>query len=252
MIYDNLKDVLKHTQDLGFIEKVKLIGTDNEDGLGITKVETLNENKSVVIYGELVNEISELHDEVIGLSRLPVLKGYLNYEPFMENKSGVSITMQKRGEGVAPTEISFTSSVGHAAQYRVIHQHTIEKALVIPEFTGIKPDITYKPTKQNVSDLQYFSGLLSKYSPTFNVVLEDGDLSLSIGSGPTDRSIIPFASDITGTFSPSWNWPLNEVLRILKLGVSEECVMRFSDDGLLILELNSGLGIYEYVMVAKV
>lgn len=246
MLQDNLRDILKHTHELGFIKIAKVYGENGE-----TKVESITENNAVILYGKLTNPIAELNDNTVGFSRMSILKGYTNFQPFMDKGSAIKIVTQSRSNDVVPAEISFKSSTGHHAHYRFMFKDAVDTVMKMPAFRGAQWDITYSPTQQNLTDLQYFSQILGGNEGSFSVVSENKELKLSIGSGPTDRSVIPFAEDVEGGISSSWNWPLSEVLSILKLSSTGTCTMYFSDAGALRISIDSGLGTYDYILPGR-
>ena len=247
MIYDSLKDVLKHTHGLGFLDTVKLVGTDK----GVT-VESLAEDRSVVLRGSLNNSINGLEDETIGLTRMSVLNGYINFSPFAEDDAEISIKSSERNGEEVPSELSFKSAEGHKASYRFMAREVVEENVQIPPFKGAEWDIVYKPTAKNLTDLAYFSNILGSYEPTFSIHVEEGNMSLAIGSSSSDRSLVPFATGIDAeSFNSGWKWPLTCVLSILKLGANADSTMYLSSVGALRIEIDSGLGTYEYILPAR-
>ena len=85
MLRDVLLDIVKHTHSLGFIQAVKLENTD--DG---TMVEAMDEERTVVLKGKLNKKLEEVPG-LIGMGRLSVLKGYLDYEGY--GKDGANICL---------------------------------------------------------------------------------------------------------------------------------------------------------------
>lgn len=248
MIYDNLKDVLKHTHSLGILEVAKLSGDEN----GVT-VESLDTDRTVVLYGSLKNPIPELAGKTLGLARMGVLNGYLNFAGFKPDAKGVATikTTERNGETV-PSEISFKSAENHSATYRFMSGDTVEEQIKMPKFKGAEWDIEYSPSKKNLQDLAYFANILGTYEPSFGVHIENGTMSLTIGSSSSDRSLVPFANGIDTKFQASWRWPLGKVLSILKLGdESSKTTMYFSNAGALKIQVDSGLGVYSYVLPAS-
>ena len=57
--------------------------------------------------------------------------------------------------------------------------------------------------------------------------------------------------DIDGSITKDWKWPLDIVLRILKLSETGQCVMSFNDQGLLQIIVDSGMAKYTYLLPAK-
>lgn len=245
---DNLKEVLKHTHGLGFLNMVKLTGEEDS-----TKVEAIADDKTVVFYGTLNGTLEGLDEGVIGLARLPVLNGYINFAPFKEVGSKIEITTQERNGKTVPAEMTFKSKDGHKAYYRFMSGEMAEDQIKVPKFRGAEWDITYSPTKKNLQDLNYFSNILSSYEANFAVNVDSkGQMNLSIGADGGDRSFVPFASGIETKFNNSWKWPLAQVLSILKLGDSAEATMKFSSQsGALQIDVKTGMGEYSYILPAK-
>lgn len=246
MLYDNLKDMVKHTYSLGFIEAIKISGSDTG-----TRIDAIANDKTVVMYGKLSDEIVELKDQVIGFSRMAVLKGMLEFPSFASDTSKITLVHQKRNGLEIPAEISFDSGSGHVANYRFMSREATEEQVKVPPFKGAIWNVTVTPTKKNLTDLAYFNSVLGSYEPTFDVVTANGNLQFNIGSSGSDRSTVPIATNITGSMSHVWSWPLVQVLSILKLGDASKCSMSFSDQGAMKIEIDSGVGQYQYILPAK-
>lgn len=245
MIKDSFKDILRHTHGLTFITDAKLTGEE-----GKTRVEAVAENRSVVMIGSLANSLEDLDGHTVGLHRMNVLNGYITGPMFDADDSVIGIVKQKRGEEDMPTEIKFNSKQGHKAFYRFMGEEAA-KEIQIPKFKGTEWNLEFEPTAQNIKDLTYFSGILGSYEPTFEVDFEDGNLSFNIGGGASDRTELPIASDLEGDLTESHHYPLAEVLSILKLSDSEKCTIRISNAGCLQITVESGVGTYDYVVLAK-
>ena len=113
MIKDIFKDILKHTHALGFVEMVKVSGTDTE-----TTISAMDQDKTVIIQGKLHNPISDFIDATIGLSRMTVIDGLLKFPGFDSDDATVSINKQERNGEDIPVEVEFKSAEGHNAKYR--------------------------------------------------------------------------------------------------------------------------------------
>lgn len=246
MKYDNFKDILKHTHGLGFLDTVRLRGVEDS-----TLVEAIAEDRSVVLYGKLNHKLEDFDGKTVGLARLGILAGCVNFPAFKEAGSSITVLTQERAGESTPSEIEFKSAAGHTANYRFMSEQAVTDKVKIPKFNGAKWDIVYKPTKKNLTDLSYFSGMLSSYEPTFSIILKGKKMSLSVGSAGGDRSLVPFSDDVSGTYISAWRWPLASVLSILKLSDGADVTMSVSAAGALKLEVTSGLGTYEYLLSAK-
>lgn len=240
MLLDALKDIVKHTHSLGFIEMVKVIGSSTE-----LKIETKDSDNTIIIYGDMYQPIGGI-ESTLGLSRLAVLKGIIG----MHTGSTVSITTETRGTDVLPTEVSFDGGGGFVSNYRFMSETMINEQIKVPPFKGATWDITLVPTKASITRLSENFGILGGFEKRFTVVVDKGTLKFNIGSGPTDRTTVPFATDVVGTLKHQWTYPLAQVLAILKLTESSTASMSFSDMGALKIDVDSGIGKYSYILPA--
>ena len=127
----------------------------------------------------------------------------------------------------------------------------INQQLKSIKFKGAEFDINIVPTAKNLKDLGYFNTILSSYEAMFSPSTDGTELYFNIGDGISDRAKVLVASDIEGVISKDWKWPLDVVLRILRLGNSGNCVLSINDQGLLQIKVDSGLGVYTYLLPAK-
>jgi hypothetical protein len=244
MLFSNLKEILKYTHGLGFIEVVKIEGS--EEG---TKVYGISNEKTVVLKGTLKTPMDELAGTTVGLGRMQILNGYLKFPAFVEDPSCVSVQYQDKEDVKVPVGLLFKTK--HEAKYRFMSDAVVKNTVHIPEMRDITWDISFAPNKNTLSDLRYFSQTLGSFESTFNVITERKELKLSIGSTTGDQSVIPFASDIVGNIPSNFSWPLNEVITILKLCNEENCIISFSSAGGMQICIDSGMGTYVYVLPAR-
>jgi len=245
MIKDSFKDIIKHTHGLSFISDVKLTGK-----AGKTKIGAIADDKSVVLYGELNNQIEDFEGHEVGLSRMAVLSGYLKFPMFDTADAKITIEKEERNGTEIPAEINFDSTKGHVAKYRFMGPDAAAE-LKIPSFNNPPWGIAIVPTEQNLSDLNYFGGILGGFEPNFEVVLENKTLKFRIGGGAGDRSVVPIAENVEGELKTVHRYPLMQVLSILKLSSNAQCAIQFSDVGAMMITIDSGLGIYDYIIPAK-
>ena len=132
MMRDVLLDIVKHTHSLGFIQAVKINGnTGNE-----TEIEAMDDDRSVVLKGKLHNPVSDFKG-TIGLGKLGVLSGYLNFEGYADTKGKIEVVKKTRnGEEIAE-ELKFTSPAGYNANYRFMVSQLIDEKLKTVKFKGV-------------------------------------------------------------------------------------------------------------------
>lgn len=244
-ILDSMKDVIKHTAGLGFLEMVKVIGSSTD-----AKIEAIDGDKSVIIFGSMYQPITGI-DTTVGLSRIAVLKGCIDFPGFASDKAKVDVVTEMRSGTMVPTEIQFSSGQGHTANYRFMSEAMINEQVKVPPFKGATWDVTVTPEKKRISDLSYWQGTLGGFEKRFTVTVDKGTLNFHVGSGPTDRTTVPFAENVTGSLKHQWSWPLAQVLSILKLSeTASTTTMNFSDMGALKIDIDSGIGRYSYILPA--
>jgi len=245
-IKDILKDVLKHTHGLGIFEMVKITGD-----LEKTVIETVDADKTVIFKGETLNPVPDFVDSTVGLSRMGVLQGYLSYPSFDSDDATVQVKFQERNGSNVPVEVEFNSDEGTDANYRFMLADVINQQLKSIKFKGAEFDINIVPTAKNLKDLGYFNTILSSYEAMFSPSTDGTELYFNIGDGISDRAKVLVSGSIEGVISKDWKWPLDVVLRILRLGNSGNCVLSINDQGLLQIKVDSGLGVYTYLLPAK-
>ena len=246
VIKDIFKDVLKHTHGLGIFEMVKITGA-----LDSTEIETVDADKTVIFKGQTHKPVVDFVDSTIGLSRMGVLQGYLQYPGFDDENAKVEVIKQDRNGDIIPTEIKFTSADGNDANYRFMLADVINQQLKSIKFKGADFDINIVPTQKNLKDLSYFNSVLGGYEANFAPKTDGTQLHFHIGDGVSDRTKILISNTIEGSITKDWRWPLDIVLKILRLSDSGNCVMSINDQGLLQIIVDSGIGTYTYLLPAR-
>lgn len=240
MLLDALKDIVKHTHSLGFIEMVKVVGSATD-----LKIETKDADNTVIIYGSMYQPVAGL-ESTIGLSRMALLKGTIA----IHDGSTVSIVSDTRNGVTSPVEITFDNSKEFISTYRLMSEAMVTEQVKVPAFKGASWDVTVSPTTAAINLFNSAFGIYGGYEKRFIVKVDKGTLKFEIGDGPTDRVTVPFATGVTGSLSHKWTYPLSQVLSILKLADTSTCSMSFSDAGALKIDIDSGIGKYSYILPA--
>jgi hypothetical protein len=245
-IKDTMKDILRHTHDLGIFEMVKIKGTAEA-----TEVETVDADKTVIFKGEMNNPVVDFVDATVGLSRMGVLKGYLQYPDFENETATVKVVTQERNGETVPTEVEFVSENGTDAHYRFMLADVINQQLKDIKFKGAEFDVNIEPSQKMMKDLTYFNTILAAYEANFMPKTEDGALYFHVGDGGSDRTKILIDNNVDGEINTEWKWSLDVVLKILRLGDNSNLVMSFNNQGLLQIKVDSGMGVYTYLLPAR-
>lgn len=240
-LLDAFRDIVKHTSSLGFIDMVKIVGTEED-----AKVESIDADKTVVIFGSMYQPIPDI-DTTVGLSRLGILKGFMD----LHSASSVTVVKETRSGQEIPTELRFDDGASSVASYRFMSESMVNEQIKVPPFKGAVWNVSVTPEKKCISNLAAYQGILGGFEKRFTVSTKNNTLLFSIGSGPTDRTSIPFAKDITGSLKSQWSYPLTQVLNILKLvDSSASATVNFSDMGALKIDIDSGISKFSYILPA--
>ena len=243
---DILLDIVKHTHSLGFIQAVKINGNDGSE----TLIEAMDDDRSVVLQGKLHNPVQDLKG-TIGLGKLGVLSGYLNFDGYSDASAKINVIKRTRNDQEVAEELEFNSPKGYSANYRFMVSQLIEEKLKTVRFKGVNWDLTIQPTQQNLKDLSYFAGVMGGVESTFIAKTDGTDLKFYIGDGSNDRVEIPFASNVGTELKKGWSWPLAQTLSILKLSDTSQASISFSEQGAMKIAIDSGIGMYDYILPAR-
>ena len=72
-----------------------------------------------------------------------------------------------------------------------------------------------------------------------------------IGGQGSDRTKVLIDNNVEGEITTEWNWPLDIVLKILRLGNSAMVDMSFNNQGLLQITVDSGMSKFTYLLPAR-
>ena len=243
---DILLDLVDHTAGLGFIENVKVTGTDSE-----TSFEAMDPDRTVMLNAKTTNPVPELIGE-FGMGNLGFLNGIDNLDGYKADEAIISVRTRERNGQVAPDSLTFEDQYGNTDHYRFMSKEVVEQQLKTVKFRGVNWNVSFEPSKVSVQELSQIAGIYISIEPTFSVRTDNGNLVVGVGtddgSGHVGKRI--FARNVDGELKQNWSWPLHQVLTILKLGMSGACVMNISDQGALQISIDSGLAVYNYILPA--
>jgi len=242
---DIVQDIVKHTAGLGFITSVKVSSTDEA-----TTLDAMDADRTVILQAKLHNVVDEFTGE-FGLGNLGFLAGVSALPNYQTDDSTVEVVTRDRNGVTSPDHLMFRDVEGNTDQYRFMSKEIIEQTLQTVKFKGVEWDVTLEPTKAKVTELQQVAGIYGGIEPNFTVKTDNGDLIVTVGA--SDGSFTgkrTFAKNVVGEITEGYAWPLNQVLAILKLGMSGTCVMQISKKGALLISVDSGIGKYDYILPA--
>jgi len=244
-IKDTLKDILRHTHNLGIFEMLKISGDATE-----TKLVTVDVDQTVIFIAKTLNPVPEFVDATIGWNRLQILDG--NLKIYDGENDTVSIVNEERNGVDTPTEVAFKSEYGNTSNFRFMPASIVEAHLGGIEYAGSDDfDITITPTDRNLKDLTAIFSVLGSFENSFVPKVDDGKLYFHIGDEGSDRSKVLINEAPGGELDRDFVWNLDVVLKILRLGDKANIEMCFSKQGILKITVNSGIGEYNYYLPAQ-
>lgn len=236
---DHLLDLVEHTHDLGVIDLVKITGTDKETGIfGIA------EDRSVIVEGKYANPVADFMG-LFGMPNLSKLKILLNLGEYKE-EADLSISKNAKGE---PDGVNFQNKAGDFKNnYRFMASEIVTQKAKDVKFKGTTWPVEFAPTVAGIQRLKMQASANAE-EPTFTVKTENGDLKFVFGDHSTHSGNFVFQPGVSGQLKRAWSYPIKQFIGILDL--TGDKVVRFSDDGVAEITVNSGLATYNYKLPAQ-
>lgn len=245
---DYLLDIVSHTQALGCIELIKIVGDTAS-----TTIFGVGEDKSVVISAKFKQPSKEFTG-TFGMPNLVKLNTILNIPEYKE-KSKMQLLTQDDGTGnQTPSGLHFENEAGDFMNdYRFMPVNVINAKLETKTFKGANWNVEFTPAQASLQRFKFQAGANSE--ETQFIAKTDGtNLKFYFGDHSTHAGDFVFHSGVTGKLTGQgngriWYWPILRVLGIL--GLQGDKVMRFSDDGAIEITVDSGLIDYSYIILAQ-
>ena len=239
---DFLQDIVQHTHNLGFIDLVKVMGTDTE-----TIIEGLAEDRSVIVKGKFKTPIAEFIG-TFGMPNLSKLNILLNIAEYKDEANIKINTQERNGENV-PVGLHFENVKGDFKNdYRFMTSEVINDKLKTVKFKGVNWNVEIEPSVAAIQRLKMQAQVHSEET-TFIAKTDDGHLKFFFGDHSTHAGDFTFQHDITGSLKHGWHWPIQQVISILSLAGDSK--MHFSDEGASMITVDSGLAVYDYILPAQ-
>jgi hypothetical protein len=235
---DYLLDIVQHTLNLGVVNAVKIVGTEDS-----TEIAAMAEDHTVVISGKFQNPVSEFIG-TFGIPNLAKLNTILNLQEYQD---GSKLAMTKNAQGDIDG-LSFENSSGDFKNYyRFMPANVVNERIKKAQFVGGKWDLEFIPSTISVQRFKWQMDVHSE-EPNFQIRTENSNLKISFGSHSSHIGNFIFQTGITGEIKSTWTYPAKQFLSIMSLVGDKE--IKISDQGALKITVNSGVASYEYVMLA--
>mgnify|MGYP003303114373 FL=1 len=241
---DILQDIVKHTHGLGFLDLVKITGSESE-----TAIDSMAEDRSVILQGNFNKPQKEMSG-TFGMPQLGKLDIHLKC-PEYKDKAKITVLSGERNGATVPTGIHFENEKGDFKNdYRFMNAEIINEKLKTVKFKGVKWDVEIEPTVASVQRFNFQATANTEHN-SFVVRTENGNLIFTFGDQASHGGEFVFANGVTGSLNKGWSWPVAQVLQILKLSDSAKVMLHFSNEGAMMITVDSGLGKYQYIIPAQ-
>ena len=238
---DILQDIVAHTHALGFLTLVKV--TNDET----TSIDSIAEDRSVILSAETHSPVNEF-EGTFGMPNLDKLSLHLKNPEYKDNAKVDVVKAERNGETV-PTHIHFENATGDFQNdYRFMNQAIIEEKLKTVKFKGAQWQIKFSPSVASIARMKLMSAAHSE-EPTFNVSSKDGNLIFAFGDVNTHAGEFVFQHEVEGSLAHTWAWPVAQVQSILNL--DGDITMSISDQGAMMITVDSGMAKYDYILPAQ-
>jgi hypothetical protein len=224
---------------LGVIDLVKITGTDAETGIyGIA------EDRSVIVEGKYANPVAEFIG-VFGMPNLSKLKVLLNLGEYKE-EANLSISKNAKGD---PDGVNFENKGSDFKNnYRFMASEIVTEKAKTAKMRSVTWHVEFTPAVSNIQRLK-MQAQANADEPTFQVKTDGTDLKFAFGDHSTHSGNFVFQAGVSGQLKRAWAYPVKQFISILDL--TGDKTVRFSDDGVAEITVDSGLATYNYKIPAQ-
>ena len=238
---DILQDIVAHTHSLGFLSLVKV---SNEES---TAIDSMAEDRSVILSAQTHSPVAEFKG-TFGMPNLDKLALHLKNPEYQKDAKIDVVEAERNGETV-PTHIHFENAAGDFQNdYRFMNKQIIEEKLKTVRFKGATWKVTFQPSVASIARMKLMSAAHTE-EPVFNVKTVDSNLVFSFGDASTHAGEFVFQHGVEGTLAHTWSWPVAQVQAILNL--DGDATMSISDQGAMMISVDSGMTKYDYILPAQ-
>lgn len=239
---DILKDLVAHTHSLGFINLVKITGTTNK-----TSIESMAEDRTVVVNAETNNPVLDFVG-TFGMPNLNKLDLHLKNPEYKEGEE-IKVVWENRNGEDQPVMIHFENAAGDFKNdYKLMGSELVNSRLKSAKYKGSGIwQVEVDPTITSINRFKLQAAANSEESVF--LVKTDGDkLNFFFGDPSTHEGNFTFHVGITGKLRQTWSFPIQQFISILNL--DGDLTIKFSDEGVALIVVDSGIAKYNYYIPA--
>jgi hypothetical protein len=247
-----LRDVL-----LEVIRVITPVGIDSvrvkqEDGK--VTFETLDEEKSIIISGELLSGVTVPEFEGVGsfgISKVGVLGGFLNLATHKTDKATIKINARERNGVMTAEEIELMAEKNVKTIFRLMNPELLPKAKFKD---GVKWDVVFSPDKSTMAEFNQKAAILGSFEDYFYPTVDEaGNLIFCIGAEGNHSTFTIMAEGVTGKLSQKIYIPTVKFTNALKVDSNlENTVCSIFSGGALMLETKLAKTSWRMILPARI
>lgn len=239
---DYLQDLVQHTHGLGSIDLIKITGSETE-----TVINAIAEDRSVILEAKFKNPVAEFVG-LFGMPNLAKLNTILNIPEYREDAK-ISVLTQDRNGASVPSGIRFENKSGDFKNdYRFMVAEVVTEKLKTVIFKGVTWDVELQPTNASIQRMKFQASANSEET-TFVARTENGALKFYFGDAASHAGDFVFETNVKGTLTKDWSWPVTAVINILSLPGDK--TLKISNAGASMITVDSGIAEYSYIIPAQ-
>lgn len=236
-----LKDIVAHINSLG-LELVKITGDEKK-----TTIEALADNKEVIVQAEAINPVPEFKG-TFGMPNLNKLDLHLKNPEYKDNAE-IKVVWETRNNENQPVMIHFENAAGdYKNDYKLMNTTLINEKLKTVRFKGANWNLDFEPSVASISRFKLQASAHNDET-IFLVRTEDNALKFYFGDSNTHEGSFIFQTDVKAKLKQNWTYPIQRFISILNLDGDK--TIKFSDEGVALITVNSGLIKYDYFIPAQ-
>lgn len=233
-----LKDLVAHVNPIGTVNLLRVTqkGTHAE-------IDGYDENKTVIIFAKTLKPMDGFSD-VFGVGAFNKLS-YILKTPEYQKDAKIEIKTELRDGDTIPTEVSFENQNGDFKNvYKFVNPKIVKEKLKNVTYSEPKWDITFAPSELGINRLKMLAGGLTEET-VFNFKTKDDNLMIVMGDANNHGGEFVFHAGISKKVNESLLWPTASIMAVLNTSGDKE--ISISNDGLIVIKVNSGLVEYSFM-----
>lgn len=237
-----LQDLVSHTHSLGILPIVRVTATESE-----VSIDSLAEDNSVILYAKTLLPVPNLVG-VCGMPNLNKLDLHLKCPEYKENAS-IKLIYNNEEDQTTPAGLLFKNEKGdYSNEYRFMSKAILDRKLEEVECPDFYWNVEFQPLQTSIQRFKYQIATHTE-ELTFSISLQQSDIVFKFGSSISHAGSFVFQPNVTGRLHSTLIFPKNTVLSVLNLSGDKK--IKLSDSGAMLISVDSGIAVYDYIFPAE-